>query len=100
MSAPKWMFIFYNSFSLWLTENIHEQKTFSQNMIYMFCSYDFSVKCIIKKNYLGLYGPLKNLYFQITFEAEIIHSEPLTDKRGLCLVNYLIEWLQNYTLSI
>ena len=26
MSAPNRLFIFYNSFSLWLTENLHEQK--------------------------------------------------------------------------
>ena len=49
MSPPKCLFIFYNSFSLRLTENLHEQKTFSQNMIYMFCLYNFFVKCIIKK---------------------------------------------------
>ena len=26
----------------------------------MFCLYQFSVKCIIKKNYLPPYGPLKS----------------------------------------
>ena len=36
-----------------------ETKTFFQNIIYMFCLYNFSVKCIIKKNYLLPYGPLK-----------------------------------------
>ena len=30
-----------------------QTKTFSQNIIYMFCLYNFSVKCIIKKNYLS-----------------------------------------------
>ena len=33
-------------------------KTFSKKMIYMFCLYNFSVKCIIQKNYLPAYGPL------------------------------------------
>ena len=28
MSAPKCLFIFYNSFSFWLTENLHKQKHF------------------------------------------------------------------------
>ena len=30
-------------------------------MLYMFCLYNFSVKCIIKKNYLPPYGPLNAL---------------------------------------
>ena len=29
-------------------------KTFSKSIYYMFCLYHFSVKCIIKKNYLSL----------------------------------------------
>ena len=29
-----------------------QTKIFSQNTIYMICLYHFSVKCIIKKNYL------------------------------------------------
>ena len=52
MSAPKRLFIFYNSFSLRLTENLHEQKTFSQNTICMFCLYHFSLMCIIKKIFI------------------------------------------------
>ena len=34
-----------------------QTKTFSQNIIHIFCLYHFSVKCIIKKNYLRPYGP-------------------------------------------
>ena len=52
MSALKRLFIFHNSFSSRLTENLHEQKKVTQNMIYMFCLYNFSLKCIIKKYYL------------------------------------------------
>ena len=55
MSAPKCLFIFYNSFSLQLTENLHKPK---KKFINMFCSYYFYVKCIIKKNYLSSYSPL------------------------------------------
>ena len=58
MSAHKCLFIFYNLFSLRLTENL-ANKFFSQNTIYMFCLYHFSLKCIINENYLPLYGPLK-----------------------------------------
>ena len=57
--CPQSLFIFYNSFSLRLTENLHEQKAFSKSIYYMFCLYHFSVKCIIKKNYLPPYGPVK-----------------------------------------
>ena len=39
-------------------------------MIYIFCLYHFSVKCIIKKNDLSLYGPLKHL---IELETYILH---------------------------
>ena len=42
-------------------KKISRTKTFSQNMIYMFCLYHFSLKCIIKKNYLPSYSPLKNI---------------------------------------
>ena len=31
----------------------------------MFCLYHFSVKCIIKKNYLPPYGPLKGTVFAV-----------------------------------
>ena len=58
LEAPKCLFIFYRSFSLRLTENLHEQKHFLKNMIYIFCLYHFSVQCIIKKNDLFRYGPL------------------------------------------
>ena len=54
MGAPKHLFIFYNSFSLWLTENLHKQKHYLHVFLYY-----FSVKCIIKKNYLLPHGPLK-----------------------------------------
>ena len=36
-------------------------KTFSKSIFYMFCLYDFSVKSIIKKNYLPPYGPLNSI---------------------------------------
>ena len=49
MSAPKCLFIFYNSFFCTVDRKYSQTKTFSQNMIYMFCLYHFSVKCIIKK---------------------------------------------------
>ena len=52
LSAPKSRFIFYNSFSLRLTENLHEQKTFCQNMTYMFCLHNFFLKCTIKKIFI------------------------------------------------
>ena len=46
--CPKWMFIFY-SFLYGL------QKIFTnKNIIYMFCLYNFSVKCIIKKKLFTL----------------------------------------------
>ena len=35
-----------------------QTKTFSQNMIYMFCLYHFSLKCIIKNFYLFSDDPL------------------------------------------
>ena len=35
-----------------------QTKTFSQNMIYMFCLYHFSLKCIIKNLYLFSDNPL------------------------------------------
>ena len=34
---------------------------------YMFCLYHFSVKCIIKKNYLQPYGLLQLIFFQVIF---------------------------------
>ena len=42
MSAPKRLFIFYNSFSLWLTEYLHEQKYFlKQDLHVLFVSFFF-----------------------------------------------------------
>ena len=58
LSAPKCLFILYNSFSLRLTENLHKPKKIPQHMIYMFCLYHFSLKSIIKKNYLPPYAPI------------------------------------------
>ena len=40
-----------------------QTKNFPQNKIYMFCLDYFSVKCIINKNYLPLYGPLNKVNF-------------------------------------
>ena len=37
MSAPKHMFIFYNSFSLRLTENLHKQKHFLKYYLPVLC---------------------------------------------------------------
>ena len=59
MSSPKCLFIFYNLFSLQLTENFHEQKHFLKAFTTCFVYIIFSVKCIIKKNYLPPYSPLK-----------------------------------------
>ena len=50
MSAPKHLFFTVDRKS-------SQTKTFPQN-IYMFSLYNFSVKCIIKKNHLLPYGPL------------------------------------------
>ena len=60
LSAPKCLFIFYrpNFFSLRLTENLHERKHFLKTWSTCFV-YIFSVKCIIKKNYLAPYSPIK-----------------------------------------
>ena len=56
---PQSLFIFNNSFPLRLTEKKSSRtKTFSKSIYYMFCLYHFSVKCIIKKNYLLPCGPL------------------------------------------
>ena len=35
MSAPKCLFIFYNSFSLQLTENLHKQKHFLKHYLHV-----------------------------------------------------------------
>ena len=35
MSVPKHLFIFYNSFSLRLTENLHKQNIFSQHYLHV-----------------------------------------------------------------
>ena len=68
MSAPKCMFIFCDLFSLRLTENLNEQKN-SQHTIYMFCLYHFSVKWIIKKNYLPPYSCLNILMLWCVFPS-------------------------------
>ena len=64
MRVPKRLFLFYASFSLRLTENLHEQKHFLKN-IYMFCLYNFSLKCTIKKLFVD--GRLTFTFF--TFGA-------------------------------
>ena len=58
-SAPPNQFIFYSSFSLLLIENHFEKKTISQKVVFMFCLLHFSLKCIIKNNYLCCYVPLE-----------------------------------------
>ena len=55
MRAAKCLFIFYNSFSLQLTENFHKKKDYLHFFVYII----FALKCIIKKKYLSLYSPLK-----------------------------------------
>ena len=52
-------------------------KTFSKNMIYMFCLYHFSVKCIIKKIYLPSYSPLN--CGVIIFSMTTSGSLPMTE---------------------
>ena len=55
--CPKRLFIFYNSFVFFTVgRKSSETKTFSENIIYMFCLHNFSVKSILKKNYLPSYG--------------------------------------------
>ena len=58
-------------------------------MIYMFCLYHFSVKCIIKTNYLPPYGPLNTNQGKASVERrefrprgaipEVVNELPLTD---------------------
>ena len=50
-------------------------KTFSKNMIYMFCLNHFSVKCIIKKNYLPPYGSLNSSKTKIKCATGIIVAD-------------------------
>ena len=71
MSAPKRLFIFYNSVSLWLTENLHEFFFLKTRSTCFVC--DFSVKCIIKKNYLPLFGPLKVIVNYHTKKFDFVH---------------------------
>ena len=58
MSAPKGLFIFYNLFSLQLTENLHKQKHFLKTRSTILFKIFFSK--INNKTFLFLvYGPLK-----------------------------------------
>ena len=59
MSAPKRLFIFYNSLFFMVDRKSLRTKTFSQNTIYMFCLYHFSLKSIIKKIIYRVTIPLK-----------------------------------------
>ena len=50
-------------------------------MIYIFCLYNFSVKCIINKNYLRLYPPLKWIYTPIK-DPKLYGTSPIIRKTG------------------
>ena len=54
---PKPVYFLYNSFSLQLTENLHEQKHFLKTFTTCFV-YIIFWEIIIKKNHLPPYGPL------------------------------------------
>ena len=89
LSAPKRWFIFYNSFPLRLAENLYKKKTFSQRMIYMFCLYHFSLKCIIKHFYLPLQKTNnRNQFFIICFYA-IMHRTIVQNKIILIICSAL-----------
>ena len=49
-------------------------KNISQKMIYMFCLYHFSLKCIIKKIYLPPYDPLKIYCYIMPVFSEDLYS--------------------------
>ena len=60
------MFIFHNSFSLRLTENLHEQKHFIKTRSTCFVYIIFFLKCIIKKSFTARRFPYTGPRLYIT----------------------------------
>ena len=82
MSAPKPMCIFYLVFFT-VDRKPSQTNTFSQNIIYVFCLYPFSVKCIIKKHYLISYGPLKPRFILVMHTDNLSRNETFNQQRQM-----------------
>ena len=99
---PQNIYFLFSPFSLRLTKK-HSKQTCRKYVIYKFCLRHFSLKCIIKKNYLPPYCPLKFNKVQCIIKFNTIQQYEVKGKIFLhnyfvfdCAVSQMIMSTNNY----